>query len=202
MLFGEAIWDPVALVPRLGSPAVVVLALIALTIATLSTNIAANVVSPANGFSNLWPAKISFRTGGLITCAIGVLIMPWNLYQDLGAYIFTWLIGYGALLGPIAGIMICDYFLLRRTRLDRDRPLRRRTASTAASTGGRCWCWRLAVLPNLPGFINAVSARAIFPALFDEIYRYAWFIGVGLAVVLYYALMAGRAVPASNGGEA
>ncbi|MCA9712995.1 MAG: cytosine permease, partial [Myxococcales bacterium] len=130
VLFGTAIWDPVELVPRLGSSAVVVVSLVALIVATLSTNIAANVVSPANDFSNLAPRRISFRTGGVITCLIGVAIMPWQLMNSLSTYIFTWLIGYSALLGPIAGIMICDYYLLRRMRLDRaslydpDGPLR------------------------------------------------------------------------------
>jgi NCS1 family nucleobase:cation symporter-1 len=195
VLFGEAIWDPVELVPLMGSTPVVVVALLALTVATLSTNIAANVVSPANGFSNLSPRRISFRTGALITCLIGVVIMPWRLYQDPRGYIFTWLIGYGALLGPIAGIMLCDYFLLRRTRLDEN-------ALYDPNGAYRGVNWRaivalaLAVLPNLPGFVNSVLASPLFPELFDQIYRYAWFVGVGLSVALYYVLMYGRAKPA------
>src|SRR5690606_17190652 len=120
VLYGQAIWDPVELVPRLGSTAVVIISLLALIVATLTTNIAANVVSPANDFSNLAPRLISFRTGGIIACVIGAAIMPWRLLESLSTYIFTWLIGYGALLGPIAGIIICDYHLLRRRRLDRD----------------------------------------------------------------------------------
>jgi NCS1 family nucleobase:cation symporter-1 len=118
LIYGEAIWDPVTLVARLGTTPVVVVALVVLTVATLSTNLAANVVSPANGFSNAWPRRISFRTGGIITCVIGVVMMPWYLYNDLGAYIFTWLIGYSALLG-----------MPRRSTI--------RTASTAGRTGGR-----------------------------------------------------------------
>jgi cytosine/uracil/thiamine/allantoin permease len=120
-------------------------------VATLSTNLAANVVSPANGFSNAWPRRISFRTGGIITCVIGVVMMPWYLYNDLGAYIFTWLIGYSALLGPIAGIMLCDYFVLRRTRLDAAA-----LYDPHGVYGGTNWraivSLVLAVLPNLPGF--------------------------------------------------
>jgi NCS1 family nucleobase:cation symporter-1 len=194
-VFGEAIWDPVKLSARLGaSPAVIVVALLALTIATLSTNIAANVVSPANGFANLWPARIGFRTGAVITCIIGVAIMPWRLLASLSDYIFTWLIGYSALLGPIAGIMLCDYFILRRTKLN---------AAVLYDPAGpyQGVNWRamaaliIAVLPNLPGFINAATRKQVFPAVFDSIYGYAWFIGLAIAIVLYYMLMAGRRAP-------
>lgn len=195
LLFGEAIWDPVELVPKLGTPFVVVIALTALTIATLSTNIAANVVSPANGFSNLAPRLISFRTGAFITCIIGIVIMPWRLYNDLGAYIFTWLIGYSALLGPIAGIMLCDYFILRRTRLDAD-ALYDDKGPYAGVNWRAVAALAIAVAPNVPGFVNAASGKAIFPAFFDSIYGYAWFIGVAIAMLAYYILMRGRAVPA------
>jgi nucleobase:cation symporter-1, NCS1 family len=166
----------------------VVIALIALTIATLSTNVAANVVSPANGFSNLAPRRISFRAGALITCVLGVAIMPWRLYNDLGAYIFTWLIGYSALLGPIAGIMLCDYFVIRRTRLDAAA-----LYDPAGPYAGVNWramtALLVAVAPNVPGFINAASGVAVFPEVFDRIYDYAWFVGVGIAMAVYYALM-------------
>ena len=206
VIFGSAIWDPVALVGQLGSTATVVVALIALTIATLSTNIAANVVSPANGFSNINPRKISFRTGGIITCVIGIIIMPWRLYNDLGDYIFTWLIGYSALLGPIAGIMLCDYFFVRRTRLnvddlykddgiysefmvcriDHDQFLYQRGFNIKAII-----VLIIAVAPNLPGFYNAVSHSNTFPAVFDQIYSYAWFIGIAIAIGLYAVLHLG-----------
>lgn len=206
LIFGEAIWDPVALVARLGSPAVIIISLIALSIATLTTNIAANVVSPANDFSNLAPSRISFRTGGMITAVIGVVMMPWYLFNNLGAYIFTWLIGYSALLGPIAGIMLCDYYLIRRARLevgelyDPQGPLH----------GVK---WRavltllIAVAPNVPGFINAATHRThaaaaanpaiqpIFPAAFDTIYGYAWFVGLGLAAAVYWVLAESKGLP-------
>lgn len=161
-------------------------------------------MSPANGFANLSPRLVSFRTGGIITCVIGVAIMPWRLYNDLGGYIFTWLIGYSALLGPIAGIMIADYFILRRTRLDADA-----LYDAGGPFAGVNWraviALALAVLPNLPGFINAATNTAgtedaVFPAVFDRIYVYAWFVGLGLAIAIYTVLMRGRAVPA--GGEA
>lgn len=199
VLYGEAIWDPVELVARMGSKTLVVIAMIALLLATLSTNLAANVVSPANGFSNLAPRHIGFRMGGLITCVIGIAIMPWRLLENLGDYVFTWLIGYSALLGPIAGIMISDYFLLRRTRLDVDA-----LYDAAGPHAGVNWraivALVLAVLPNLPGFINAATHTAgtpdaMFPAFFDRIYGYAWFVGLPLALVIYFVLMLGRARP-------
>ncbi|MDP7070700.1 MAG: NCS1 family nucleobase:cation symporter-1 [Phycisphaerales bacterium] len=190
VLYGEAIWDPVELVSRMGSPLVVVLSMIALLIATLSTNLAANVVSPANGFSNLSPSRIGFRGGALITAAIGVLIMPWRLMTDLSDYIFVWLIGYSALLGPIAGIMLCDYFIVRRTTLNAE-ALYDPEGEYAGVSAAAILALVLAVLPNLPGFVNAVtgtagSEAAFFGAFFDQIYGYAWFIGLPLAMILYW----------------
>src|ERR1035438_4249975 len=112
VLFGEAIWDPVVLLGRFHQPAVALVALIALLLATLNTNVAANVVSPSNDFSNLNPRRISFRTGGLITGLLGLILMPWKLLSDYSAYIFGWLVGYSGLLGPIAGGMIVGYFVV------------------------------------------------------------------------------------------
>src|SRR5438270_6408518 len=114
IIFGEAIWDPVKVLARLGNPGAVVLAMIALLMATLNVNVAANVVSPANDFSNLSPRRISFRTGGLITAVMGLLMQPWKLLAGYGSYIFTWLVGYSGFLGPIAGVLICDYFMVRK----------------------------------------------------------------------------------------
>ncbi len=191
VIYGQAIWDPITLVGKLGSPVAVVVSLIALTVATLSTNIAANVVSPANGFSNLSPRRISFRTGGIITCVIGIVIMPWKLYNDLGSYIFTWLIGYSALLGPIAGIMLCDYFVVRRMRLDED-GLYEAKGPYRGVNYAAIIALVLAVAPNVPGFINAAMQRAVFPQFFSTIYDYAWFVGLAIAAGLYWILMQGR----------
>src|SRR5450755_4203781 len=120
IIFGQAIWDPVVLLARFHEPVIASFALVALLIATLNTNVAANVVSPSNDFSNLNPKRISFRTGGMITGVIGIMMMPWKLLGDFSAYIFGWLVGYSGLLGPIAGVMIADYFVLRRCELDVD----------------------------------------------------------------------------------
>lgn len=187
VIFGEAIWDPVQVVGKIGSKPLSALALIILAIATLSTNIAANVVSPANDFSNLAPSKISFRAGGMITAVIGILIMPWKLVADPSGYIFTWLIGYGALLGPIAGIMIADYYLLRKKILDV--PQLYQTDGIYTYTAGFSMtalaALVLAVLPNLPGFLLQTGILSGTHPWLKTIYEQAWFVGFGLAFVFY-----------------
>jgi NCS1 family nucleobase:cation symporter-1 len=117
VLFGEAIWDPVVLIARIGSAPVIIFGALIILLAQLTTNMAANVVSPANDFSSLAPRRISYVTGGLITAVIGIVMMPWKLYADAAAYIFTWLIGYSSLMGAIGGILIADYWVLRRREL-------------------------------------------------------------------------------------
>src|SRR6266436_4697994 len=114
VIYGAAIWDPVQLLSRFHSPVAVIISLLAILLATLNVNIGANVVSPANDFSNLWPRRISFRTGGVITCFMGIALMPWKLLADYKTFILGWLGGYAAFLGPVAGIMICDYFVVRK----------------------------------------------------------------------------------------
>ena len=117
VMYGEAIWDPVVLIARIGSPLVIIFGAFIVLIAQLTTNMAANVVSPANDFSSLAPRRISYVAGGLITAVIGIVMMPWKLYADAAAYIFTWLIGYSSLMGAIGGILIADYWVLRRREL-------------------------------------------------------------------------------------
>ena len=189
VIFGTAIWDPVQVIAKFGNPWVSAFALITLAVATLSTNIAANVVSPANDFSNLAPNRITFRTGGLITAFLGILMMPWKLYQDPSGYIFTWLIGYSALLGPIAGIMIADYFVWRRKKLDapalyqRHGPYRYTGGFSLVGFG----VLATSVLPNLPGFLVTIKVlpAELFPAWLVASYHYAWFVGFTLGFVLY-----------------
>jgi nucleobase:cation symporter-1, NCS1 family len=192
VVFGEAIWDPVAVIAKFGNKGLSALALVTLAVATLSTNIAANVVSPANDFSNLAPRHISFKTGGLITAVIGVLMMPWKLMADPSGYIFNWLIGYSALLGPIAGIMIADYFVYRRRRLDV--PALYTPHGAHYYTNGfsvvALIALLVAVLPSLPGFFAAVKfveAASVAP-FFLGIYNYAWFVGFAVAFVVYLVL--------------
>jgi len=188
VIFGEAIWDPVVLLGRMGGFAAI-LALFVLAIATLTTNLAANVVAPANGFSNLDPHRISFTTGGYITAGLGLAMFPWKLLESAGAYIFTWLIGYSALLGPIAGILVVDYFLIRRTELDVTDLFR----TEGAYTYRHGWnpvalvALALGVLPNVPGFLVAAGALDSVPALFANLYSYAWFVGFFLSGALHLA---------------
>src|ERR1700751_1895369 len=120
VIYGTAIWDPVQLLSHFHSPIAVVISLIAILLATLNVNIGANVVSPANDFSNLWPRRLRFRTGGVITCFMGIALMPWKLLSNYRTFILGWLGGYAAFLGPVAGIMICDYFVIRRRLLQVD----------------------------------------------------------------------------------
>ncbi len=192
IIYGQTIWDPVDVLTRFSNPVVLVVAMVALCIATLATNIAANVVSPANDFSHLSPQKISFRTGGLITGIIGVIMMPWKLVADPSGYIFTWLVGYSALLGPIGGIMIADYFIWRRMQLH-VAELYRENGEYHFSGGFSIVAiiaLILAVLPNLPGFLVTVKLvdLASVPAFFVRLYDYAWFVGFAIAFVLYLTL--------------
>ena len=194
IIFGETIWDPVKLLGRIGGALVLMVAMLGLGVATLSTNLAANVVSPANDFSDLSPSRISYRMGGVITAVIGALIMPWKLIESSQGYIFVWLVGYSALLGPIGGIMIVDYFLVRKKRLDVD-DLYRRGGAYEYSNGVN---WKaiiamaIAVAVNLPGFLaEAVpSLKDAVPPLLKTLYTYAWFVGVLVAGSIYYLLMA------------
>jgi len=189
VLFGAPIWDPVELLGKFHQPVVAFLALIALVVATLNTNVAANVVSPSNDFSNLSPHRISFRTGGMITGVIGVLFMPWKLLGDYSAYIFGWLVGYSGLLGPIAGVMIADYFLVRRSRLKVEN-LYRRNGIYEYDNGVNL----RAVVALASGIVVALLGL-IFPLL-RLLYDYAWFVGFGVSGLLYVALMQGEEAPA------
>ena len=189
LIYGQALWDPVDVLTRFQNPVVLVVAMLALCVATLATNLAANVVGPANDFAALAPKHISFRTGGLLTGIIGILILPWKLVADPTGYIFTWLVGYSALLGPVAGILIADYFVLRRRTLD----VPSLYSLTGKYTYHRGYSFAglgalvVAILPNLPGFLVTVRwlpADAV-PAFLVAAYNYAWFLGFAAAFVAY-----------------
>lgn len=197
LIFGRAIADPVELVGQFNNLAVVLFATVVIFAAQITTNMAANVVSPATAFSNLSPSRISYMTGGLMTAAIGVLMMPWRLYEDSAAYVFTWLVGYSGLIGAIGGIMICDYWVIRKGELS----LRDLFLQEGLYSYHRGINWRaiaamcLAILPVLPGFLR----RAVDPArpvvkhdAFDVIYTHAWFVTFGLGFIIYLLLMSPR----------
>ena len=187
VLFGTPIWDPVVLLGRFHEPLIASIALVALLIATLNTNVAANVVSPSNDFSNLSPQHISFRAGGLITGVVGVLMMPWKLLGDFSNYIFGWLIGYSALLGPIAGIMIADYFIVRKAELKlTDLYIRDGIYEYSNGVNYRAMA-ALAI-----GVAVALIGLVIPPVRF--LYDYAWFVGFIVSGAIHTAL----AVPKKN----
>jgi NCS1 family nucleobase:cation symporter-1 len=198
VLFGEAIWDPVALIARIGSAPVIIFGALVVLLAQLTTNMAANVVSPANDFSSLAPRRISYVTGGLITAVIGIMMLPWKLYADAAAYIFTWLIGYSSLMGAIGGILIADYWVLRRRELS---PvdlfkLDGRYAYLAGFNPRAILALIIAVLPVVPGFLRAAvtpGGQVADPTFLDALYTYAWFVTFGLSFVLYLLFARPRA---------
>ena len=195
LLFGHAIWDPVALLGRFHEPIIASIALVALLIATLNTNVAANVVSPSNDFSNLNPRMISFRTGGIITGVIGILMMPWKLLANADRYINGWLVGYSGLLGPIAGIMIADYFIVRGRSLSLD-ALYSRGGAYEYTRGIN---WRALIALAL-GVLIALSGL-LLPSL-RWLYDYAWFVGFLISAVAYSILMGKAPVPESQATQA
>ena len=195
---GTGKWNPNELVASLPSGLAVFIGLAGIALATLSTNIAANVVSPANDFSNLAPKRISYKLGGYITAGLGVVIMPWKLTNN---YVFGWLNGYGALLGPIGGILIADYWIVRRRALIVD-DLYRRGGAYEYKGGVNPWAivaLVVGVAPNVPGFLHAVDLVESVPAIFVSLYDYTWFTGFALAAVVYTAamLLTQRRQPAS-----
>lgn len=189
IVFGRMIWDPVELAGTIQSPVIVSFAMGAVILSTLATNIAANIVSPANDFSNLAPQRIDFRMGGYITGVIGLLILPWKLIADPSGYIFKWLIAYSSLLGPIGGILIVDYYWIRNKKVN---------VGALYQKGGEYWyrggfnlaalvALVLGILPNVPGFLVTINAipKDVFPGFVNELYHYAWFVGLGIGGLVY-----------------
>jgi NCS1 family nucleobase:cation symporter-1 len=184
--FLKGLWDPVNLLSEFRNPIVLTIALFSLCLATLATNIAANVVSPANDFAHLWPRKITFRTGGLITGIIGILIMPWKLIETSNGFIFTWLVAYSVLLGSVGGVLIADYFVIRKRQLH---------LAALYQQDGEYWYkdgfnpWAIIALvagiaPCVPGFL-AISKIYDFGPFWTDLYNYAWFLSFGIAFVVY-----------------
>ncbi len=193
IIYGHTEWDIVKLAARFDSKMMVTFAMIGIIISTLATNIAANMVSPANDFSNLAPQKISFKTGGYLTGIVGILIFPWKLIADPNGYIFTWLIAYSSLLGPVGGIMIIDYFFIRKKEL-KLQDLYRSDGAYQYTNGfnmAAIIALLAGILPNVPGFllqVKMISATA-FPAWVSDLYNYAWFVGFAVSGAIYYILM-------------
>ncbi|MDP2339461.1 MAG: NCS1 family nucleobase:cation symporter-1 [Deltaproteobacteria bacterium] len=204
LVFGARISDPVQLLGRIGGPMTTIIAMLALLIATLTTNVAANIVGPANDFSNVNPKKISFKMGCVITAIIGLIIMPWRLYNDAASYLFTWLLGYGAMLGSVGGVMIADYYFIQKRELDVDQ-LYKKDGKYKYMNG-----WNpvavvalfAGILPNVPGFLAAFfsaplsitigeSVFTIGPVVVGEpwttIYEWAWFVAFFISAIVHLA---------------
>jgi NCS1 family nucleobase:cation symporter-1 len=185
VIYGSAVSDPIELVGKFTQTWIVAIAMFTVVVATLAVNIAANVVSPANDFANAFPRFIDFKRGGLITGIIGVMMMPWKLADDPTGYIYRWLLGYSGGLGAIAGVLIADYYVVRRREL-RLADLYRRDGAYRY-TGG----WNVpATVATLIGC--AVAWAGAFIPAFARLYDYAWFVGFGLASSIYLALMKRR----------
>lgn len=198
VIFGERIWDPVVVLSHLGHPVAVVVAMLALLLATLNVNVAANVVSPANDFSNLYPRRISFKLGGIITCGLGLALQPWYWLANYSNFIIGWLVGYSSFLGPIAGVMIADYFLLRK-KIILVEDLYRRQGFYEFSRGfnGR------AVAALAAGVAVALLGLGVEPlaaeghpdwlrlgaGILHQLFHYAWFVGFGVSFLVYLWLM-------------
>ncbi len=202
IIYGNTIWDPVVLAGKFENKLLVSVAMIAVAISTLATNIAANIVSPANDFSNLSPGKIDFRKGGYITGVIGILIFPWKLIADPSGYIFTWLVGYSSLLGPIGGIMIADYFFIRKQQLLVNDLYQIKGAYTY-NNGFNIYAivaMLLGILPNVPGFLTTtgiISKDAVWSWV-SSLYNYAWFVGFFVSGIAYLLMM--KAYPSRLSG--
>jgi NCS1 family nucleobase:cation symporter-1 len=182
IIYGEAIWDPIKLVAKFDNPIVVAISMFTVVVATLSVNIAANVVSPANDFANAFPKLISFKTGGLITGILGILMQPWRLLADPTGYIFTWLVGYSGGLGSIGGVLIADYWIVRKARLNLE-DLYLPSGEYRYTSG-----WNpAAVIAMLVGCALAWGGL-LWPPL-KPLYDYGWFVGFGAAFVIYLVLM-------------
>lgn len=193
IIYGETIWDPLVLAGKFENKFLVGFAMIAVAISTLATNIAANIVSPANDFSNLSPKKINFRLGGYITGIIGILILPWKLISDPNGYIFTWLIAYSSLLGPVGGILITDYYFIRKQQLEVNElyKIKGNYSFKKGFNPAAIIALVVGILPNVPGFLLQIKlvTSSTFPQWISGLYHYAWFVGFFISGSVYWILM-------------
>jgi NCS1 family nucleobase:cation symporter-1 len=192
-VFGKRISDPTEVMAQVGGAPLLIISMTGVAIATLSTNLAANIVSPANDLANLAPKRINFKRGAIIAAVVGALIMPWKLWESSQAYVSTWLLGYGAMLGAVGGIMIADYWLLRRGRLNVDDLYRRGGEYEYARGFNPVALIALVagIAPNIPGFLGALKVTEA-SSFFTTIYQWGWFVALFVAGGVYLAGMALR----------
>jgi len=182
IIYGEVIWDPIKLIGRFSHPLVIAISMFTAIVATLAVNIAANVVSPANDFANAFPRLIKFKTGGLITGILGILIQPWRLLADPSGYIYNWLLGYSGGLGSIAGVLIADYWIIRKRQL---------SLGDLYLTDGRYGTWNWAgIAATLLGCALAWGGLIFAPL--RPLYDYAWFVGFAVSALAYVGLTRDR----------
>lgn len=193
LIYGKVIWQPIEIIGQFSNPFIVIIGLLMVILVTLPVNTAANLVAPANDFSNLFPRTISFKRGGYLTCIIGLLIFPWKILANPNGYIHLWLVGYSPFMGALAGIMICDYFLLRKTRLD----LKEMFKSNGKYTYTAGWniiaffVFIVSVLPSIPGFLlnsHLINEKNMFPKWLLNSYNYDWFLSFFFAIILYFIM--------------
>jgi NCS1 family nucleobase:cation symporter-1 len=196
IIYGTTIWDPLVLATKFDSKLIVSFAMIAVALSTLATNIAANIVSPANDFANLNPTKISFKLGGYITGILGILICPWKLIADPTGYIFNWLIAYSSLLGPVGGIMIVDYYFIRKKQLFTNELYAINGLYSYFNGFNIIAVFALicGIVPNIPGFLLNIKvvSDSVFPIWVSHLYNYAWFVGFVVSGFLYFVMMKGK----------
>ena len=184
LIADDAPWDPVSLISKFKSPVVVIIAQIFMIIATLSTNIAANVIAPANAFSNLMPKRISFRMGGVITGMIGILIMPWWLLNEISGF----LIFVSGLLGPVLGILVTDYYLIRKKEVSLVELYKE---NGLYSYGGNGFNPAATVALTIGVFLALIG---YWVPVLDFLYSLSWFTGFVISSGIYYVLMNKAAV--------
>ncbi|GFS45704.1 permease, cytosine/purines, uracil, thiamine, allantoin family protein [Actinidia rufa] len=192
VIFGHLISNPIQLLGQIGGFYTTVLAIFGITLATLTTNIAANVVAPANALVNLSPSKFTFRRGAVLTALVGIVFQPWRLLKSSESFVYTWLVGYSALLGPIGGIILADYYLLKQTNLSIKDLYSLSPHGDYYYTGGYNLAAMVAlvigILPVIPGFLQKVGCLRCVPDSFVVIYNNAWFCSFFSAGVLYWIL--------------
>jgi NCS1 family nucleobase:cation symporter-1 len=194
LIYGRSISDPIELGGLFDNRLIVGIVMFTIVVATLAVNIAANVVSPANDFANAFPGKIDFKRGGLITGIVGIAMMPWELLKNPDRYINGWLVGYSGSLGSVAGVLIVDYWILRKKELDLT-SLYRPDGAYRYTNG-----WNMAaVWATLAG--AGVALLGAFWAPMKPIYNWSWFVGFGLAGGIYWLLMRGRIAPSLRGQQ-
>eukprot|EP01018_Ginkgo_biloba_P020242 Gb_34051 [translate_table: standard] len=192
LIFGQVISNPIEVLGRIGGVVPISLSIFGVSLATLTTNIAANIVAPANALVNFSPSRFTFRGGALLTAVVGILFQPWRLLQSSESFIYTWLIGYSALLGPIGGIILVDYFVLRSRVLDIN-------ALYSSNPHGQYWYYRgynisaLASLlagmaPVIPGFLHTAGLMKLKPPIFLILYNNSWFVSFFAAGLVYWVL--------------